>query len=110
MTALQNNSTGNSRLWIYPARIVLGLAGLLISAGSWFAINVMIGFWLESNLFPNAFAEFAAGPGLTAATIMVSAWWIWRSFRGFRMTPWDSAILLPPATGIFLAFYLGALG
>lgn len=110
MTALQNHRPQNPWLWIYPARIILTLLGLVIAGGSWFGINVLLAFWGESNFYPNAFVEFAAGPGLTAGTIMVSAYWIWRSFRGVRMNPWDLAILLPPATGIFLAFYLNALG
>ena len=110
MNALQNDRPRNPWLWIYPARLALALMGLVVSTGSWFAINVMLGFWGESNLYPNASVEFAAGPGLTSATILVGAYWIWRSFRGFRMNPWDLAILLPPATGIFLAFYLNALG
>jgi len=82
----------------------------VIAVGSWFGINVMLAFWLESNLYPSAFVEFAVGPGLTATTLMIMVYWIWRSLQGVRMNPWDLSILLPPASGIFLAFYLGALG
>jgi uncharacterized membrane protein len=94
--------------WSHVIRVIAGLVGVVVTAGSAFALVVMLAFWSESNPFPSAFAEFAATWGLLGVAIAVCAYWLWRSFRGFGANPADLVVLPFPLTATF--FYLAVQG
>ena len=90
------------RRWNIPKRAVAGLAGLAVSAASWFAIVIMLAFWQESNQFPNLLAEFAGTWGLLVVAIGVSIYWVVRCVRCAEFGLSDLVLLILPATALGL--------
>ena len=62
----------------------------------------MVGFWLESNKYPNVFVEWFATWVLWLWAVVFCIAWVWLRIRAPRFTCFDSAIFLLPLTLLWL--------
>lgn len=80
----------------------MGFVGLAVLLGSWFAIHVMLAFWLESNSYPNLFAGFMGEYGVHLSIIALCSLLVARLLLGKRLSLFDLLFFVPSLSGLYL--------